>query len=446
MGFFSKMIKSGGGSKSLSSPKPMSLSNNHEDMQVLDFKNDPNGADGNIEVKRDLMTMKDKVEPDCMVDHIKSHKPGDVFKYVSVTGKVVETEEGQVGRLRAFTSPYGKTTNPDLRINGIVLQDMEGSLNLDNLRQYVEEKSLSKKEKKENKKYSKNFKSLFNQPYVQIASVTGEFVPLLSGTADYTELSLSLVDGRMLDGQVNIQSNTLPTNVTGVFEMSCDYCVPKQDMHQIAIKYTLARPILREGFQWGTVSLVLKMCQSDTAYQTPSLRAMAVLRMPYTMMEDNITDPTNTNLMITKSDISSFRQIYQDGDLINNDEAHTKRVKTSSYSKSTLTGGKVGVKGPEHLGGLDGWDILEGMRKPKLEEGIASVSVPSVCDDDSDDYENTSPEVAAARERLAIEAENSRIIHQKATLDRVNRPEDDYEAMVLKSRRNRKVGFAVEDV
>lgn len=385
MGFFDK-ITGRRPSRPARSPRKsrrsISDSANHEDKQVLGFKPTVKGDGKEPNMSRDLFSvpMSDKVE--SMVDHLQAHTPGDIFPYVSVYGNEDESKDSRLSRLRAFKSPYGKENKPDVRLNGVVLMDTEGVIRVQDLKDYVNGESLTRSQTKENKRFKPLKEESFKKPYIHIARITGEYVPLMSSTADYTDLHFTLEDGRLLEHTAIVQSNTLPTNQNGVFELSCDYCINVSDLSQLSLKYFLSRPVMKEGFQWGSVSLTIRMSEADTPYIAPKVEAMAVVRMPFSTLEDQKKNPDHADVVYTSKDIEKYREMYRSGDIADIDEPKQAKMKLSTYSKSSIRGQAKAVSGPGHLGEQDGWEHLKNMRKPLLPEGEASVSAESTGEED----------------------------------------------------------------
>ncbi|QMP81964.1 movement protein [Grapevine associated cogu-like virus 4] len=407
-GLFDSFRSKSSGKKSLPSrsrSKALTDSKNHEDTQVLGFEKSIKGDGATPDMTRDLFSVPKPTEIERMADHMQNHKTGDIFPYIAVVGNEDESKESRLSRLRAYKSPYGKEAKPELRINGIVLDEIEGTIQVQHLKEYVNKEQLTKQESKQNKKFRPLVESSFTKPYLQMSRITGEFVPLMSSTADYTDLHFTLEDGRLLDNQTIVQSSKLPTNQNGVFELSCDYCLNVKDLSQLSIKYFLARPIMREGFQWGSISLNIRLAEADTPYLIPKVEAMAIVRAPYTTLEEYQKDPDHADIVFTAGQITKLREMYQTGDIADVDEPKKERSKISSYSKSTLRGQIKGEAGPDFLENQDGWGHLKGMRKPLLQEGEASVSAPS---DDSKDAEEVSLDLKFTKEQYQRQQEELR--------------------------------------
>jgi hypothetical protein len=403
MGGFLDVFKSSGGRQSSQSTRtktPISQSKNHEDKQILRFTQTVKGNGGDPDMHRDLYSVPRPEEVENMADHLQNHKPGDNFPYLAVVGNEEESKDSRLARLRAYKTPYGKENKPEKRINGIILNELEGILKVEQLKDYVTTEGLSKTRQKENKKFTPIASSSFKKPYVQITRITGEYVPLMSSTANYTDLHFTLEDGRLLEHQTIAQSANIPSNQNGVFELSCDYCINTSDLDQLSLKYFLARPIMREGRQWGAVSLSIRLSESDTPYITPKVDAMAIVRTPYTTLEERQKDPDHADVLFTSGHIRTFQEMYRAGEIVDVDEPKKERTKRSSYSKSTIRGAQKGEAGPSHLSSQEGWEHLQGMIKPRLAEGIASISADSGNEEDDITVEPLKREQYEAQQEL----------------------------------------------
>lgn len=379
MGSRSQSAPSQSNKATRSSRKSLTDSTNHETSQVLGFSKSVKGESKEPDMSRELYSVPMSENFENMADHLKQHTPGDTFQYVSVMGREEESRDSRLARLRSYTSTYGKQAKPEMRINGVILDEVEGTLLVENLKDYVDQDRLSRTESRQNKRFKPLVQESFKKPYLQISRITGEYVPLMSSNYDFTDLHFALEDNRLLDNKVCTQSSQIPTNANGIFELSCDYCISTKDLSQLSLKYYLARPIMKEGFQWGAVSLTIRATEADTPFIAPKVEAMAIVRTPFTTLEEQVRNPDHANVVFTSGQISQLRELYRAGEVADIDEPKKERTKANSYSKSTIRGASAvkGTKGPEHLSAQPGWEHLKDMRKPRLPEGEASVSALS---------------------------------------------------------------------
>nr|WNA11490.1 putative movement protein [Valsa mali negative-strand RNA virus 1] len=406
--------------------RPLTASKDHEDPQVLNFSKTIKGKSIEPEMSRDLYSVPKPEQIETMNDHLMNHKTGDTFPYLAVVGTEEESKDSRLSRLRALRSPYGKENKPEMRINGIILDELEGTILVQNLKDYVDTKNLNKNQMRQNKKFKPLNETSFTKPYLLISRITGEYVPLMSSTSDYTDLHFTLEDGRLLDNQTIVQSNKLPSNQNGVFELSCDYCLNVKDLSQLSLKYFLARPVMKEDFQWGAVSLTVRLIESDTPFLLPKVEAMAIVRTPYTTLEEHSKDPDHADVVFTSEQVHRFQEMYRTGDIADVDEPKAMKAKKSSYSKSSIRNTVKGESGPSHLGEQEGWEQLKGMRKPLVEEGVASVSVDSL-DSGREDvgFVPTISKEEYVRRQEALRAEFSKDEHEKSSEDTFDIPDEE---------------------
>lgn len=402
-GLFSIMNSKKTSPRSNHTRKSISNSNHHEEKQVLNFNKTIKGDGIEPDMTRDLFSVPKPDEVETMVDHLANHKAGDIFPYVAVVGNEEESKDSRLSRLRAYKSPYGKVNRPEMRINGVVLDEVEGTILVSHLKDFVDTDKLNKVQTKQNKRFKPIEEASFKKPYLLISRITGEYVPLMSSTSDYTDLYFTFEDGRLLEHQTIVQSNKLPTNQNGVFELSCDYCISVKDISQLSLKYFLSRPIMKDGFQWGSISLTIRMSESDTPYLIPKVEAMAIIRTPFTTLEEHEKDPDHADVVFTAGQVATIREMYKTGDIADVDEPKKERMKKNSYSKSNLRGDAKGETGPNHFLNDQNWSHMNNMRKPLLPEGEASVSAASGDEDDIDVKPTTKAEYERIQEKLREE-------------------------------------------
>jgi hypothetical protein len=406
LGGFSDLVRFKGSSKhapsssKASNRKRLSDSREHNDTQVLGFQKSIKGDGIEPDMTRDLFSVPKPDKVETMADHISRHVDGDMFPYLAVVGNEEESKDSRLARLRAFRSPYGKENKPEMRINGVILDEIEGTILVQHLKDHVDSERLTREQSRQNKRSRPLKESSFKKPYLLVARITGEYVPLMSSTADYTDLYFTLEDGRLLDHQTIVQSNKIPSNQNGVFELSCDYCINVKDLSQLSLKYFLARPIMKDGFQWGSISLTIRISEADTPFLNPKIEAMAVIRAPYTTLEEHSKDPDHADVVFTSAQIPQFREMYRSGDIVDVDEPKKIRTRKSSYSKSTIRGEVKGELGPSHLAEQSGWEHLSGMRKPLLPEDQASIDAESRDEDDIDVKPTTKADYERQQELL----------------------------------------------
>jgi hypothetical protein len=320
------------------------------------------------------MPMPDNV--DAMTDLIKIHKDGDKFPYVGIVGNEGETLDARRARLLSLKPSLGIRNIPEIEVTGCPLIDVEGEFSMASLMDYavsLDDHALDHEGPMPTTSRKKNFR--ISKQYVHIRSVTGLYTPNMSSTSDFCKLWFVLIDNRLVNQNKSGQSNALVSNQEGVMEMSCDYCVSYSDLSNFVLGYTLEREILKPGFQWGTISFYFNIAESDIPYQSAKRDALAVYRMPISTLTERETNADKSDISFTAKDVSSLRNLYLRGDIVDVDEPQKARLKKSSYSKSTLRGVSKGeeIQSAER----EGWGFMKGSRKQQIDAIEASISVGS---------------------------------------------------------------------
>lgn len=360
-------------------------------------KQDPTNAESSM--TRELFKVPMPTQTDAMTDLIKSHQSGDNFQYVSITGKLDEDTDTRLARLRNFKPKLGKRTLEPIRVRGIPMSGLEATMNVSRLQTFIDFEHLNGKDKKEAKKMSQ-VKVKFSKPYLQVTQITGLYTPLMSSTSNYTNFTLALIDNRLLGTGKVVQGVKMVTNQEGPIEVSCDYCIPTRDVECLELQYVLERGILEEDYQWGSMALEIRIIESDHPFTSPKRDAMGMMRMPFTTLEKKVVDPDFKDLSFTGNDLTSLRELYMRGEIVDVDEPAASRLRANSYSKSTL---RSGPKGEQLMQVVPkGYEFMQNARKPKVDAMVASVSAQS------EDEESTKSFVLESRAQWEAEQEQRR--------------------------------------
>jgi len=354
-------------------------------------------AEQSTAMDRTLYEIPQPQAVDAMTDLIKDHQQGEFFPYVGVVGSEGESSDARRARMLALKPSYNKRDVPEIKVLGCPLISREGNFSMSTLMEFatanfepIPEVSAPVPQGA----HTPNYK--ITKPYVHIRQVTILFTPNVSSTSNYCRFWMNLIDNRLIDSEKGSQTNVVVSNQEGILELSCDYCVSRVDLAAFTLSYTMERDIVHPGFQWGTCSFYFSITESDLPYQSSKVDAMAVYRMPITTLMDRKTNADKSDISFTPADLVKLRKLYQTGDIVDVDEPQTARLKTNTYSKSSI---RAKPKGKEiDVSNKPGWEFMQGARAQKVDAAIASV------DPESDDEEVDLPEVdveAASRERKA---------------------------------------------
>jgi hypothetical protein len=409
-----------------------------------------NMAETGQDMDRTLYEMPMPENVDAMTDLLKLHKDGDKFPYIGIVGSEGETVDARRARMLAIKPSLGLRNIPEIEVTGCPLIDLEGEFSMSSLMDYAVTLGAPTQTAGGLMPVRTGLKNYsITKPYIHIKSVTGLYTPNMSSSADFCKLWFVLIDNRLVNRNKSGQSNALVSNQEGVLEMSCDYCVSKDDLGNFILGYTLEREIMKPGFQWGTISFYFNITESDMPYQSAKKDALAVYRMPITTLNERETNADKADISFTSRDVVTMRKLYLSGDIVDVDEPQKERVKKSVYSKSTLRGAPKGEEMSKPTS--KDWDFMKGARKPMMDAEIASVDVESADDDDESDYK------PQAKEKWEAHQERLREMHKGEGKELVGRVEDgsDDEPEIMKRMKerslddklkNKTVGFQVQDV
>jgi len=338
---------------------------------------------------------------DAMTDLIKDHQDGEFFPYVGVVGSEGESSDARRARMLALKPSYNKRDVPEIKILGCSLISREGAFSMDTLMEFaqtnVDPVPISKFPMPSGD-HSPNY--VMTKPFAHIRQITALFTPNVSSTANYCNLWMNLIDNRLIDSDKGSQSNVVVSNQESIMEMSCDYCIPRKDLSSFSLSYTLERDVVKPGHQWGTVSFYFSLTESDLPYQSSKVDAMAVYRMPITTLMNRETNADKSDISFTPADIVRLRQLFQQGDIVDVDQPQTARLKTNTYSKSSI---RTGPKGKEiDVDGKAGWEFMKGSRVQKVDAGVASVDL-------SDDSSVPEPE---EKDQRVIDKERKAVLEK----------------------------------
>lgn len=317
---------------------------------------------------------------EAMTDLIKNHTDGDKFPYVGIVGKEGETPDARRARMLALKPSYNKRDIPEIKILGCPLISREGDFTMETLMAYAQANTdpiPSAGGPMPSGVHSPNY--VLSKPFVHIKQITILYTPNMSSTSNYCNFWMNLIDNRLVDSDKGSQTNVVVSNQESILEMSCDYCVSSADLRSFSLSYSLERDIVHPGFQWGTASFFFSISESDLPYQSSKVDALAVYRMPVTTLQSRTTNADKSDISFTPADIVKIRDLYTKGDIVDVDEPQHARLKTNTYSKSSIRAAPKGQK--IETTGKAGWEFMQGAVKPMMDAHEASIDPD---DDESD--------------------------------------------------------------
>jgi hypothetical protein len=377
------------------------------------FQANQSSSEQTTNMDRTLYEIPQPNQVDAMTDLIKQHEGGSLFPYVGVVGHEGEGPDARRARLLALKPSYNKRDVPEIKVLGCPLISREGDFTMSKLMDYAQRNTDPVPVTSglmPSGAHAANYS--ITKPYVHIRQVTILFTPTVSSTSNYCNLWMNLVDHRLIDSERGSQTNVVVSNQESILEMSCDYCVSKSDLNHFSLSYTLERDIVHPGHQWGAASFYFTVTETDLPYQSSKVDAMAVYRMPITTLMERQTNADKSDISFTPADIVKLRELYKSGDIVDVDEPQKSRLKTNTYSKSSI---RTAPKGEAINVPTDpGWSFMKDARKQKVDAEVASVDPSDEGDEDLPEVDleaaRINRQAALARYKESQEAERTQFI------------------------------------
>lgn len=274
-------------------------------------------------------------------DLIKKHKEGDRFQYVALTGSDPEGYEARLRRLVTLRPRMLKTMIPINKLPHIRLIEDSETFDLSSV--------LPKR----------------GEDYIRIHSVSGYFSPLTSVMSTFSKVKISLMDSRYSPPN-EVQSIIINSNIDAKIELSMDFCIPRASCQLINLMITREQATISHGHQWGAIQLQLSVEESSFPSQSHMKNVVGILAPTVSALEEFTVSPNTLDISMTETNRKQIREMYQAGDIADEDEPIRVKKAATKYAKSTIRGLPKGNK----VEGADisrpGFEHMKGFRKPQV--------------------------------------------------------------------------------
>lgn len=388
------------------------------------------------DVERDFFNLEVPTQQLGLSDLISNHKPGTTFQYVAITGKDSETFEARLSRLRSFKPTTNHKRIPSEKLPTVELHGIETVISLGAI---LPKKNTAK--------------------YVRVSGIMGYFSSTMATFHTFTKVRIAMMDGRF-HPPVKIQSATVGSNMDSKFEISMEFCVPVDECGDINFIVAADQELMPDNRQWGAIQAQVELEFMDFPQKTIIKPVNAVLAPNQTILEDLEVDPNNVDITLTEIDRKKLKEMYINGEIIDEGEPIVRKSKANTYSKSTVRGASKSqaIEGSDIK--RDGWEHTMGMRKPLIDADQVSEDPDDERESDGSDYNGARATTADAwkkeQERLRLELEQSKLDIKSDTTEEIPRNDGRFQIPMpikngqtteLKSAmRKGKVNFATMDV
>lgn len=312
------------------------------------------------DAERQLHQFKMPSQQRGMTDFIQSHRSGDRFQYVALTGSDVEDYSSRIRRLVQLSPKVHKSEIPQKDLPQI------------RLRQDSEKFSLASAVPAKGKEF------------LMLHRATVIYTPLASFTDIYTTMKISIMDMRKRNNPTrgSVKSNT---NIQSKSEFSLDYCIPREDAAEVFLLITRENPTIEVGKMWGVVQAQLEIIECDSPYMENLRETIAVLSLPSSGLDTFHHDPMNLEITMHDNHRTKLQELYSQGDVVDEAEPILEKTKKITYAKSSVPT-KPSLKRSPETGMVNmefssmtpgNWDFLSGVPKPQVADDQVSYTVDS---------------------------------------------------------------------
>lgn len=229
--------------------------------------------------------------------------------------------------------------------------------------------------------------------YVLIKRAALIFSPLSSFIDSHSDVIVSIVDSRKRGEQV-VRSLRLQDNKFYKGEFVLDYSFPKESSEKVVLTFSQEVPTFNTGEQWGVCQLFLELEESDFPVTQAFQETIGQAAVTTSMLQEYKFHPAHLNVAMRDSQLEQLRELYKDGDIVDDTEPQHERYKLSSYPKSGAEALKSQRQGAPNIvrqpESLSGWGMVRRGKMPKLPAYQASVDP----EDDGGQEDSTAEKLA----------------------------------------------------
>jgi len=317
-----------------------------------------------------------------LTDLIKTHKPGDRFQYIALTGADVEDHSSRIRRLVQLRPTVSQREIPITQMPKIKLfKDIE---------KFPLSQVIPKK----------------GRDFLLINRATILFTPLTSFADDYSVMKCSLIDMRMISNQErsSVRANT---NIMVKLEFSMDHCIPREAADQVFLMFGREISNMNAGNMWGVVQVQLEIMELDYPKMENMKEVVAVHALPSSGLETFEKDPMHLDITMHNNHRARLQEFYDDGDVADETAPMKEKTKKVSYAKSHAPGKQVvrHMPGEHHNPSMfagqvsDGnWSFMKGRTRSRIPDDEASI-------DPVEEGEEDTESIAPVSMNLRVEPE-----------------------------------------
>lgn len=250
---------------------------------------------------------------------IKNHVDGERFIHAAVFRNNSEDIAGKTRKLIQWTP---KNTTKNLPINELPI-----------LRLYNETETY-------------NLSSVIGLPkkgdpptYIRIDEILIMYGALISHDSDFSKVRVAIVDDRMRREKIT-KAYIANTNISSKASISLAYPVPRDEISKLSLTISRESSFLEDDCQWGAAQVKISMTESTFPFPECNEPIVGINVLPQTALEERTTNPDKVDISIMNNDREGLRNLYMNGDLVDESAPITNKFENVKYAKSSLSGPK----------------------------------------------------------------------------------------------------------
>lgn len=331
-------------------------------------------------------------------DMIKLHQNGQSFPYASIIARPEENYDARVRRLQNM--------QPHVLSKKIDLPDY---VNV-KLTKTVEDFPFTEVFKVP----SKGIK-MTGYDYVCIKRVTLIFAPLSSFVDTHSDVIVSLLDMRKRTNNIT-RALKLQDNKNYRGEFALDYSFPKSSIDKVSLSFAQEVPTFMVGEQWGACQMFFELEEATFPLTYAFQETIGTLGATESMLQEYQYNPAVKDLAIRDTHLKSLRDMYLNGEILDETEAkHDRKAKVSYASSSGIALSKLKARPRRVETGFDGevdWSAVQNQPISKVPQD--QVSKNSFAEEDEEEAIDAAEHRKLTLEKYKKEQEAMNEIMQRA--------------------------------
>jgi hypothetical protein len=244
-----------------------------------------------------------------MLDRIDAHQKGRLFKNAIISNEPPSDRDLHMSRLRTF-----KEMNDfrSIHLDKIKPIHLNGRFTHLDLVDAIGEDKMS---------HSKEF--------CLVSDVFIHYIPLDTFYGVHYPVEVNLNDHRKIRSSTVRwfkMSHSIGYNI--LFTM--DYCMATKDLNKLALDFSTALDVFKEGTTWGVAKIIVSLTFMDFPVKLNFQEVMAVMHLSDSDLRDFISDPQGLDAVMSSETLKRMKQLHKQGEIENVNEPRDDRIQLNT--------------------------------------------------------------------------------------------------------------------